>query len=64
MTIDVISMVIGGILWELLSAYIYCVIKPKIRKLKNDQQKSKDGDTPHDHEAYQGTTMGFTDTTK
>ena len=32
--IDILSLVVGGILWELLNAYIHFVAKPGIRRLK------------------------------
>lgn len=64
MTIDIFSMIIGGILWELLSAYIYCVIKPKINKWRNDQKQNKDENKAKKSERYKDTTIGFTDETK
>ena len=65
MTIDIFSMIIGGILWELLSSYIYFEIKPKIRKWKVDRECDKDDSKEQKKsEQYKDTTMGFTDTTK
>lgn len=61
MYIDIISMIIGGILWELLSTYIYFVIQPKIRKWKADQKQGKDEAKTQKSERYKDTSMGFTD---
>ena len=64
MTIDVKSLIIGGVLWELISAYIYFVIKPRIRKFKEDQKQSKDDAKNHKQERYKETNMGFTEESK
>ena len=64
MTIDIVSIIIGCVLWELLSAYIYFVIKPKINKWRKDQKQNKFESKCQKSEEYKDTTIGFTDATK
>ena len=45
MTIDILSLCIGAILWELVSTYFRCFVTPSIKKLINSNKKTKEGNT-------------------
>lgn len=52
MYIDIRSIIIGGVLWELLSTYLDVVVRPYIRKRKYEkeqEEKSKNKDHKKDN---------------
>jgi hypothetical protein len=62
MNIDILSLIIGGVLWELISAYGHFVLGPKIRKWKMKRKGGVDADgkPPKKNTAnYADTNIGF-----
>lgn len=60
MTIDIISLIIGMVLWELFGAYWCFVMKPWIKKTKAKLQNNNcERVTQPKNENYKGTAMGF-----
>lgn len=65
MSIDIVSMIIGGIIWEILKPYIFCKLIPQIKRSRvKANQNIEAEEKPDKHDRYRGTTMGFTSTLK
>lgn len=61
MNIDIISIIIGGILWELISAYSHFVFKPRMRRFKANIQNGGIAPKPQQKKPpYQRSDIGFT----
>lgn len=58
MKIDILSVIIGGIVWELLSAYYHFVAKPAIMRMKQKNRNKTDGPKQQPNH-YNGTSIGF-----
>lgn len=60
MSIDIFSLVIGMVLWELISAYEYFVLRPALKRFKsNREQKDLDVKSKKPSGNYKATTIGF-----
>lgn len=59
MTIDVLSLIIGAIIWELLSKYISLSIVPKFRR-KGSKKKANDANNKNISQECKDTNAGFT----
>lgn len=58
MTIDVLSLIIGAIIWELLSKYISLFIAPKFRR-KGSKKKANDVNNKNISQEYKDANVGF-----
>ena len=60
MTLDTFAVLVtGGILWELINAYIHFVITPWWKKRKAKKNECTNGGQPQTSGNYSGTSMGF-----
>lgn len=59
MTIDVVSLLIGMMIWELVSKYINRCIVPLFKQV-GANKKINNESNPHITKKYNGTNVGFT----
>ena len=60
MKLDILSMILGGVLWEVGAAYIHFVAKPALKRWKMRCERKKLMDSEQVVEVdYKGTAMGF-----
>lgn len=61
MNIDIFSLIIGMVLWELISAYIYFIVRPALKRFKAEREQ-KDLEAKSERKlsgGYKATTIGF-----
>ena len=60
MQLDLLSIIVGGVLWELIAAYIHFVAKPKIMKAKEKRKGLlMEGPKQMKEDGYNETAIGF-----
>ena len=60
MHIDIISLVLGAVLWELVIAYVHLVVKPRMKRRNEHKVNIKQCDERQETNVdYKNTTVGF-----